>query len=99
MYNHLLGMNGFILVHVMEVVLIVIEWDMRYWIVHLIVVNFHLNNLSNLFKRIDTKALWKKCDQRAFSRSFLYVFQPHSYHKKVTRPKLYYQLVVFSFKV
>jgi len=66
MYNHLLGMNGFILVHVMELVLIVIEWDMRDWIVHLIVVNFHRNNLSNLFKRIDTKALWKKCDQRAF---------------------------------
>jgi hypothetical protein len=61
--------DGFILVYVIEVVLIVIEWDMRYWIVHLIVVNFHLNNLSNLSKRIDTKALWKKCDQAPFSPS------------------------------
>jgi hypothetical protein len=65
-------MNGFILVHeiIIEVVLIVIVWDMRYWIVHLIVVNFDLNNLSNLsnlYKRIDTKASWKKCDQEPFS--------------------------------
>jgi hypothetical protein len=62
-------MNGFILVHVIEVVLIVIEWDMRYWIVDLIVVNFHFNNPSNLFKRIGTRALWKKCDQEPFSPS------------------------------
>jgi hypothetical protein len=62
-------MNGFILVHVIEIVLIVIEWDMRYWIVYLIVVNFHPNNLSNLYKRIDTKTLWEKCDQEPLSPS------------------------------
>ncbi len=32
--------DGFILVYVIEVILIVTKWDMRYWIVHLIVVNF-----------------------------------------------------------